>query len=99
MVLNILLTIEIMLLLDLYALFYLKWKDTYNILKDIRMKFHNKSVYDEKYIKAKVKTFNGVVYNILEWWNSKRKCMLHLHSSNMYWSVTNTIKKDYPQVY
>ena len=30
------------------------------------MKFHSKSVYDEKYIKAKVKTFNVVVYNILE---------------------------------
>ena len=35
MVLNILLTIEIMLLLDLYALFYLKWIDTYIILKDL----------------------------------------------------------------
>ena len=35
MVLNILLTIEIMLLLDLYALFYLKWKDTDIILKDL----------------------------------------------------------------
>ena len=29
--------------------------------KDINIKFHSMPVYDEKYIKAKVREFNGVV--------------------------------------
>ena len=32
-----------------------------NIKKSLNMKFHSMPVYDEKYIKAKVKKFNGVV--------------------------------------
>ena len=32
--------------------------------KMLNIKFHSKSVYDEKYIKAKVKTFNGVVKTV-----------------------------------
>ena len=34
------------------------WK---KIKKTLDIRFHSKPVYDEKYIKAKVKTFNGVV--------------------------------------
>ena len=30
------------------------------------MKFHSKPVYDEKYIKAKVKTFKGVIHTIFQ---------------------------------
>ena len=33
------------------------------------MKFHSNPVYDEKYIKTKVKTFNGVVNK--NFWNDK----------------------------
>ena len=32
-----------------------------NIKKSLNVKFHSMPVYDEKYIKAKVKKFNGVV--------------------------------------
>ena len=34
------------------------------IKKMLNIKFHSKSVYDEKYIKAKVKTVNGVVKTV-----------------------------------
>ena len=32
-----------------------------NVRKTLNIKFHGVPVYDEKYIKAKVKEFNGVV--------------------------------------
>ena len=42
-----------------------KCKDVWNeIKKALDIKFHCKPVYDEEYIKAKVKTFNGVVNTI-----------------------------------
>ena len=42
-----------------------KCKDVWNeIKKAFDIKFHSKPVYHEEYIKAKVKTFNGVVNTI-----------------------------------
>ena len=39
-----------------------KYNEIWNkIKKTLNIKFHNMPVYDEKYIKAKVKEFNGVV--------------------------------------
>ena len=35
----------------------------------MNMKFHSKPFYDEKYIKSKIKAFNGVVNKIF--WNEK----------------------------
>ena len=37
------------------------WK---SIKKVLDMKFHSKAIYDEKYIKAKVKTFNEVLNTV-----------------------------------
>ena len=38
-----------------------KYNEIWNKIKDIKgIKFHSNPVYDEKYIKAKVKEFNGV---------------------------------------
>ena len=51
----------------------------------LNIKLHSKPVYDEKYIKAKVKTFNGVINTILRWWDFKRKSKLHFHINNNYW--------------
>ena len=34
--------------------------------KMLNTKFHNKPVYDEKYMKAKVKTFSGVANTIFQ---------------------------------
>ena len=55
------------------------------IKKILNIKFHNKPVYDEKYIRTKVKTFTGVA-NTIFWSNKfpKKKNTLHLHCSNMY---------------
>lgn len=39
------------------------------IEKDVWHNFYSKSVYDKKYMKTKVKTFNGVVYTIF--WREK----------------------------
>ena len=46
--------------------YYQIWNKTNKMLN---REFHSKPVYDEKYIKSKVKTFNGVVNTIF--WNDK----------------------------
>ena len=64
------------------------------------IKFHNKPVYDEKYIKTKVKTFNEVV-NVIFSDNEIPKERIHytcLAAMNID-SVMRTDKKNYPQVY
>ena len=43
---------------DIILVKYEIWK---KIKKALDIKFHSKPAYDEKYIKAKVKTFSGVV--------------------------------------
>ena len=50
----------------------------------LSIKFRKKPVYDEKYIKARVKTLNGVVNVVFTDENSKRKYSLPLYSSNKY---------------
>ena len=40
-----------------------------NLKKMLIMKFHSKPPYNQKYIKAKVKTFDGIVNTIF--WNEK----------------------------
>ena len=35
------------------------------IKKALKIKFHGQPIYDEKYIKSKVKTFNGVINIVL----------------------------------
>ena len=40
-----------------------KYNDVWNKIKEVkRIKFHNNPVYDEKYIKAKVKEFHGELF-------------------------------------
>ena len=47
-----------------------KYSDTWNIIKKMQsMKYHSKPAYDEKYIKAKAKKFNGLVNAIF--WNDE----------------------------
>ena len=64
------------------------------------MKFHSKPIYDEKYIKAKVKPFNGIVNTIF--WNYE------IPKENAHYTCMAVIsidfvikgdKKSYPQVY
>ena len=43
-----------------------KYNEIWNKLKTtLNIKLHSKPVYDEKYIKTKVKTFNGVVNTVV----------------------------------
>ena len=59
--------------------------DKYNkilekIKKTLSIKFHSTSVFDEKYIKAKVREFNSVIKtNFLGDEKAKRKQTLRLH--------------------
>ena len=50
------------------------------------MKFHSMPVYDEKYIKTKVREVNGLIQtNFLSDEIPKKKVTLHLHSLYNYW--------------
>ena len=81
-------------MLDKYSEIWDKIKETLNV------KFHSMSVYDEKYIKAKVREFNGVI---------KTKFLGdEIPKENMYYtcmacitidSVMKMKKKNYTQVY
>ena len=81
-------------MLDKYNEIWDKIKETLNV------KFHSMSVYDEKYIKAKVREFNGVI---------KTKFLGdEIPKENMYYtcmacitidSVMKMKKKNYTQVY
>ena len=48
------------------------------------IKLHSKPVYDEKYIKTKVKTFNGVANTTSGMINFLKKCTSNLYNSNKY---------------
>ena len=70
------------------------------IKKLLDTKFHSKPAYDEKYIKAKVKTFNAMVNTVF--WNDK------IPKENVHYtwiaaisidSVMKIDKKNYPQAY
>ena len=41
---------------------YLKYTEIWNKIKNVlNVKFHSQSIYDDKYIKTKVKTFNSMI--------------------------------------
>ena len=63
-----------------------KYNEIWNkIKKTLNMKFHSPPIYDEKYIKTKVKTFNDVINTaFFRQGNSKRMYSLHLYCSNKH---------------
>ena len=67
------------------------------IKETLNVKFHSMPAYDEKYIKAKIREFNGVIKtNFLAMKFQKKMCITlayHFHS------VMKMEKKKYPQVY
>ena len=64
------------------------------------MKFHSKAIYDKKYIKAKVKPFNGIV-NTIFWNDEIPKDIAHYTCIAVISTdfVIKVDKKSYPQVY
>ena len=70
------------------------------IKKTFNIKFHSMPVYDENYLKAKIKEFNGVVNTIF--WSDKvpkedahHICIARISID----SVMKMEKENYPQVY
>ena len=65
---------------------FLKYNKIWNkIKKALNIKFHSQPIYDEKYIKTKVKAINGIINTAFS--DSeilKEKKSLNLYCSNMY---------------
>ena len=80
---------------------FVKCSDVKNKIKEIKgIKFHNTPVYDERYIKAKIKEFNGVVNTDFLSIEVPKKgvhytCIACVNID----SVMKMDKKNYPKVY
>ena len=80
---------------------YLKYSEIWNKTKSIlNVKFHSQPIYDEKYIKTKVKTFNNTI-NTLSSGHEIPKERIHYVCITAICidSVLRLDKKSYPQVY
>ena len=80
---------------------YLKYNEIWNKVKSIlNVKFHRKPIYDDKYIKTKVKTFNNTI-NTLFLGDEIPKERIHYAriSAICIDSVLKVDKENYPQVY
>ena len=80
---------------------YLKYNEIWNKNKSVlNVKFHSQPIYDDKYIKTKVKTFNNAI-NTLFSGDEIPKERVHFLciSAICIDSVLRTDKKNYPQVY
>ena len=78
-----------------------KYNEIWNKIKEIKgIKFHSNPVYDNKYIKAKVKEFNNVV-NTNFWGNKVPKEGVYYTciACKSIDSVMKMERKNYPQVY
>ena len=81
-------------LLDKYNEIWDKIKETLNI------KFHSMPVYDEKYIKAKVREFNGVIKTNFLGDEIPKECVHYTCTACITIdSVLRMEKKNYPQIY
>ena len=62
----------------------------------LNVKFHNQPIYDDKYIKTKVKTFNNTINTLFLGDGIPKK---RFHYAICIDSVLKADKKNYPQVY
>ena len=78
-----------------------KYNEIWNkIKKTLNIKFHGAPVYDKKYIKAKVREFNGVIkINFLCDKTPKENVHYTCIACITIDSVMKIEKKNYPQVY
>ena len=80
---------------------YLKYNEIWNEIKrTLNIRFHSQPIYDDKCIKTKVKTFNGVI-NTLFLDNKIPKERKHYIciAAICIDSILKVDKKNYPQVY
>ena len=61
-----------------------KYEQIWDVIKNkLSIKFHSKPIYEQKYLKVKVREFDGLIKtNFLG--NAKRKCVLYLHCLHNY---------------
>ena len=80
---------------------YLKYAKIWNKIKSIlNVKFHSQPIYDDKYIKTKVKTFNNTVNTLFSGDEISKERIHYVCISAIFMdSVLRTDKKNYPQVY
>ena len=78
-----------------------KYDEIWDVIKNkLSIKFHNKPVYDQKYLKAKVREFDGVIKtNFLGNDTPKENMHYTCIACITIDSVMKMDKKDYPQVY
>ena len=80
---------------------YLKYTEIWNkVKKSIDIKFHSPPIYNDKYIKTKVKTFSSMINTLLSGNEIRRErkhyvCIAAICIN----SVLRIEKKNYPQVY
>ena len=80
---------------------YLKYAEIWNKIKSIlNVKFHSQPIYDDKYIKTKVKTFNNTINTLFSGDEIPRERIHYVCiSAFCIDSVLKTDKKNYPRVY
>ena len=80
---------------------YLKYAEIWNKIKSIlNVKFHSQPIYDDKYIKTKVKTFNNTINTLLSGDEiPKKRNPYACISAICIDSVLKADRKNYPQVY
>ena len=72
-----------------------KCNKIWDVIKDkLGIKFHSKPVYEYKYLKVKVREFDGVIKKrFFGSWYAKRKYALYLYCLHNYWSCLRIDKK------
>ena len=84
-----------------YESVYLKYTEVWNkIKKSLNIRFHSQPIYDDKYIKTKVKTFSSMINTLFSDNEIPREknhytCLAAICID----SVLKVDKKNYPQVY
>ena len=80
---------------------YLKYAEIWNKIKSIlNVKFHSQSIYDDKYIKTKVKAFNNTISTLFSGDEIPKERIHYVCISAICIdSVLRTDKKNYPQGY
>ena len=80
---------------------YLKYNEIWNKIKSIlNVKFHSQPIYDDKYIKTKVKAFNNSINTLFSGDEIPKEKIHYVCISAVYIdSVLRRDTKNFPQVY
>ena len=80
---------------------YLKYNEIWNKIKSIlNIKFHSQPIYDDKYIKTKVKTFSNMINTLFSGDEIPKERIPYVCISAICIdSILRVDKKNYPQVY